>query len=87
MGERSLFGFITELYKRRKDLQKKMSGATSGKKPSVSSKQIMQNEVKKIDDLLLEALVEKFEEGRPDKMDKYLKLRKDIKDKHPIEED
>ena len=40
-----------------------------------------------IDGLLLEALVEKFEEGRPDKMDKYLKLRKDIKDKHPIEED
>jgi len=46
-----------------------------------------QSEYKKIDDLLLEALIEKFEEGRPDKMDKYLKLRKDIKDKHPIEED
>ena len=40
-----------------------------------------------IDGLLLEALVEKFEEGRPEKMDKYLELRKDIKNKHPLEED
>ena len=40
-----------------------------------------------IDGLLLEALVEKHEEGRPDKMDKYLELRKDIKNKHPLEED
>ena len=39
-----------------------------------------------IDGLLLEALVEKHEEGRPDKMDKYLELRKDIKNKHPLEE-
>jgi hypothetical protein len=40
-----------------------------------------------IDGLLLEALVEKHEEGRPEKMDKYLELRKDIKNKHPLEED
>jgi len=40
-----------------------------------------------IDGLLLEALVEKFEEGRPEKMDKYLELRKDIKHRHPIKED
>ena len=39
-----------------------------------------------IDGLLLEALVEKLEEGRPDKMVKYLELRKDIKNKHPLEE-
>jgi hypothetical protein len=39
-----------------------------------------------IDGLLLEALVEKLEEGRPEKMDKYLELRKDIKNKHPLEE-
>ena len=41
-----------QLYKRRKDLQERMSGKASGRKPSVSSKQIMENEVKKIDDLL-----------------------------------
>ena len=40
-----------------------------------------------IDGLLFEALVEKLEEGRPEKMDKYLELRKDIKHRHPIEED
>ena len=40
-----------------------------------------------IDGLLLEALVEKHEEGRPEKMVKYLELRKDIKNKHPLEED
>ena len=40
-----------------------------------------------IDDLLFEALVEKYEENRPDKMAKYLELRKDIKNKHPLEED
>jgi hypothetical protein len=39
-----------------------------------------------IDGLLLEALVEKHEEGRPEKMVKYLELRKDIKNKHPLEE-
>ena len=43
-------------------------------------------EYKKIDDLLFEALVEKLEEGRPEKMEKYLKLRKEIKDKHPLED-
>jgi hypothetical protein len=43
-------------------------------------------EYKKIDDLLFEALVEKHEEGRPEKMIEYLKLRKEIKDKHPLED-
>ena len=43
-------------------------------------------EYKKIDDLLFEALVEKLEEGRPEKMVEYLKLRKEIKDKHPLED-
>ena len=43
-------------------------------------------EYKKIDDLLFEALVEKHEEGRPEKMEEYLKLRKEIKDKNPLEE-
>jgi hypothetical protein len=43
-------------------------------------------EYKKIDDLLFEALIEKLEEGRPEKMEEYLKLRKEIKDKHPLEE-
>ena len=43
-------------------------------------------EYKKIDGLLLEALVEKLEEGRPEKMVEYLKLRKEIKDKHPLED-
>ena len=43
-------------------------------------------EYKRIDGLLLEALVEKLEEGRPEKMVEYLKLRKEIKDKHPLED-
>ena len=43
-------------------------------------------EYKKIDDLLFEALVEKHEEGRPEKMVEYLKLRKEIKDNHPLED-
>jgi hypothetical protein len=46
-----------------------------------------QLEYSRIDGLLLEALVEKIEEGRPEKMDKYLELRKDIKHRHPLEED
>jgi hypothetical protein len=45
-----------------------------------------QLEYSKIDGLLLEALVEKIEEGRPEKMVKYLELRKDIKNKHPLED-
>jgi hypothetical protein len=39
-----------------------------------------------VDGLLLEALIEKLEEGRPEKMEEYLKLRKEIKDKHPLED-
>ena len=45
-----------------------------------------QLEYSRIDGLLLEALVEKLEEGRPEKMVEYLKLRKEIKDKHPLED-
>ena len=44
-------------------------------------------EYSKVDELLLEALVEKLEEGRPEKMVKYLELRKEIKHRHPIEEE
>ena len=47
---------------------------------------LRRQEYKNIDDLLFEALVEKLEEGRPEKMEEYLKLRKEIKDKHPLED-
>ena len=40
------------------------------------------NEYSMIDHLFLEALAEK-EEGRPEKMVEYLKLRKSIKEKYP----
>ena len=43
-------------------------------------------EYNRIDSLLFEALVEKHEEDRPEKMVEYLKLRKEIKDKHPLED-
>jgi hypothetical protein len=43
-------------------------------------------EYKQIDGQLLEALIEKLEENRPEKMVEYLKLRKEIKDKHPLED-
>jgi hypothetical protein len=41
---------------------------------------------KAVDGQLLEALIEKLEENRPEKMVKYLELRKDIKNRHPLEE-
>ena len=41
---------------------------------------------RQIDGQLLEALIEKLEEDRPEKMVEYLKLRKEIKDKHPLED-
>jgi hypothetical protein len=47
---------------------------------------LRKQEYHRIDDLLFEALVEKLEEGRPEKMVEYLKLRKEIKDKHPLED-
>jgi len=47
---------------------------------------LRKQEYHKIDDLLFEALVEKHEEGRPEKMIEYLELRKEIKDKHPLED-
>ena len=47
---------------------------------------LRKQEYHRIDDLLFEALVEKLEEGRPEKMEEYLKLRKEIKDKHPLED-
>jgi len=47
---------------------------------------LRKQEYHRIDELLFEALVEKHEEGRPEKMVEYLKLRKEIKDKHPLED-
>jgi len=47
---------------------------------------LRKQEYHKIDDLLFEDLVEKHEEGRPEKMIEYLELRKEIKDKHPLED-
>tara|TARA_R100001594_G_scaffold52217_1_gene85748 strand:+ start:410 stop:1366 length:957 start_codon:yes stop_codon:yes gene_type:complete len=47
---------------------------------------LRKQEYHRIDELLFEALVEKLEEGRPEKMEEYLKLRKEIKDKHPLED-
>jgi hypothetical protein len=47
---------------------------------------LRKQEYHRIDELLLEALVEKLEENRPEKMVEYLKLRKEIKDKHPLED-
>ena len=41
---------------------------------------------RQVDGQLLEALIEKLEEDRPAKMVKYLELRKDIKNRHPLEE-
>ena len=66
------------------ELAKKHLDDKEKKEKPIKDRQL---EYMRIDGLLLEALVEKFEEGRQEKMDKYLKLRKDIKDKHPIEED
>ena len=65
------------------ELAKKHLDDKEKKEKPIKDRQL---EYKKIDGLLLEALVEKLEEGRPEKMDKYLELRKDIKNKHPLEE-
>ena len=45
---------------------------------------LRKQEYHKIDDLLFEALVEKLEEGRPEKMVEYLKLRKAIQLKSSV---
>ena len=66
------------------ELAKKHLDDKEKKEKPIKDRQL---EYSKIDGLLLEALVEKFEEGRPEKMDKYLELRKDIKHRHPIKED
>ena len=66
------------------ELAKKHLDDKKKKEKPIKDRQL---EYSKIDGLLLEALVEKLEEGRPEKMDKYLELRKDIKHRHPIEED
>ena len=66
------------------ELAKKHLDDKEKKEKPIKDRQL---EYSKIDGLLLEALVEKIEEGRPEKMDKYLELRKDIKNKHPLEED
>ena len=65
------------------ELAKKHLDDKKKKEKPIKDRQL---EYSKIDGLLLEALVEKLEEGRPEKMDKYLELRKDIKHRHPIEE-
>ena len=66
------------------ELAKKHLDDKKKKEKPIKDRQL---EYSKIDGLLLEALVEKIEEGRPEKMDKYLELRKDIKHRHPIKED
>lgn len=66
------------------ELAKKHLDDKEKKEKPIKDRQL---EYSKIDGLLLEALVEKLEEGRPEKMDKYLELRKDIKHRHPIKED
>ena len=66
------------------ELAKKHLDDKEKKEKPIKDRQL---EYSKIDGLLLEALVEKIEEGRPEKMDKYLELRKDIKNRHPLEED
>jgi len=66
------------------ELAKKHLDDKEKKEKPIKDRQL---EYSRIDGLLLEALVEKFEEGRPEKMDKYLELRKDIKHRHPLEED
>ena len=66
------------------ELAKKHLDDKKEKEKPIKDRQL---EYSKIDGLLLEALVEKLEEGRPEKMDKYLELRKDIKHRHPIKED
>jgi len=66
------------------ELAKKHLDDKEKKEKPIKDRQL---EYSRIDGLLLEALVEKLEEGRPEKMDKYLELRKDIKHRHPIEED
>jgi hypothetical protein len=66
------------------ELAKKHLDDKKKKEKPIKDRQL---EYSRIDGLLLEALVEKFEECRPEKMDKYLELRKDIKHRHPIKED
>ena len=65
------------------ELAKKHLDDKEKKEKPIKDRQL---EYSKIDGLLLEALVEKLEEGRPEKMVEYLKLRKEIKDKHPLED-
>ena len=65
------------------ELAKKHLDDKEKKEKPIKDRQL---EYSKIDGLLLEALVEKLEEGRPEKMEEYLKLRKEIKDKHPLED-
>jgi hypothetical protein len=65
------------------ELAKKLIDEKEKKEKPIKERKL---EYSKIDGLLLEALVEKLEEGRPEKMEEYLKLRKEIKDKHPLED-
>ena len=74
--------FFEEKIKALEEAKVKIDEKEKKEKPIIERKL----EYSKIDGLLLEALVEKLEEGRPEKMEEYLKLRKEIKDKHPLED-
>ena len=76
-----LVGF-EEKIKKLEDVRDKVDGEHAIRHKKIQRR----NSYRKIDDLLFEALIEKLEEGRPEKMIKYLELRKEIKDKHPLED-
>ena len=76
-----LVGF-EEKIKKLEDVRDKVDGEHAIRHKKIQRR----NSYRQIDELLLEALVEKLEEGRPEKMVEYLKLRKEIKDKHPLED-
>ena len=70
------------------DLEQKVLKLEAAKKEIDDEKKLelpivnRKKEYREIDEKLLEALAEK-EEGRPEKMVQYLKLRKSIKEKYP----
>ena len=76
-----LVGF-EEKIKKLEDVKDKVDGEHAIRHKKIQRR----NSYRQIDELLFEALVEKLEEGRPEKMVEYLKLRKEIKDKHPLED-
>ena len=76
-----LVGF-EEKIKKLEDVRDKVDGEHAIRHKKIQRR----NSYREIDELLFEAVIEKYEEGRPEKMVKYLKLRKEIKDKHPLED-